>query len=303
MATTLLALLDDISTILDDVATMTKVAARKTAGVLGDDLALNAQQVNGVHADRELPVVWAVAKGSLVNKAILVPAALLISWAAPWLITPLLMLGGAFLCFEGFEKVAYRFLRSKAEVEAETRKTLQALADPAVDLVAFEKDKIKGAVRTDFILSAEIVVITLGSVAAASLTQRVTVLVGISLLMTAGVYGLVAGIVKLDDLGLRLQRGASALGRSIGAGLMRAAPWLMKTLSVVGTAAMFMVGGGILLHGWSAGAHAVQVWGASWGVLLGGVTEALAGIGVGVVAGALVLALVTGVQRLRRARV
>lgn len=303
MATTLLALLDDISTILDDVATMTKVAARKTAGVLGDDLALNAQQVTGVHADRELPVVWAVAKGSLVNKAILVPAALLISWAAPWLITPLLMLGGAFLCFEGFEKLAYRFLRSKAEVEAENRKTLQALADPAVDLVAFEKDKIKGAVRTDFILSAEIVVITLGSVAAASLTQRVTVLVGISLLMTVGVYGLVAGIVKLDDLGLRLQRGASALGRGIGAGLLRAAPWLMKTLSVVGTAAMFMVGGGILLHGWSAGAHAVQAWGASWGVLLGGVTEALAGTGVGVVAGALVLALVTGVQRLRRARV
>ncbi|MDP3702067.1 MAG: DUF808 domain-containing protein [Hylemonella sp.] len=303
MATTLLALLDDISTILDDVATMTKVAAKKTAGVLGDDLALNAQQVSGVQADRELPVVWAVAKGSLVNKAILVPAALLISWAAPWLITPLLMLGGAYLCYEGFEKLAHKFLHSKAEVEAERQKTLQALADPAVDLVALEKDKIKGAVRTDFILSAEIVVITLGSVAAASLTQRVTVLVGISLLMTVGVYGLVAGIVKLDDLGLRLQRGASALGRGIGAGLLRATPWLMKTLSVVGTAAMFMVGGGILLHGWSAGFHAVHVWGATWGVLLGGVTEALAGIGVGLVAGALVLALVTGVQRLRRARV
>ena len=300
MATTLLALLDDIATILDDVATMTKVAAKKTAGVLGDDLALNAQQVTGVHADRELPVVWAVAKGSLVNKAILVPAALLISWAAPWLITPLLMLGGAFLCFEGFEKLAHKFLHSKAEVEAEHRQTLQALADPAVDLVAFEKDKIKGAVRTDFILSAEIVVITLGAVATASLTQRITVLVGIALLMTVGVYGLVAGIVKLDDLGLRLQRSASAVSRSIGAGLLRAAPLLMKTLSVVGTAAMFMVGGGILLHGWPAAAHALEGWSAALGGLLGGLASTLAGAAVGVLAGALVLAAVTLVQRLRR---
>ncbi|WP_349769710.1 DUF808 domain-containing protein [Thauera sp.] len=198
--TTLLALIDDIATIMDDVATMTKVAARKTAGVLGDDLALNAQQVTGVQASRELPVVWAVAKGSIVNKAILVPAALLISWLAPWLITPLLMLGGAFLCFEGFEKLAHKFLHAKHEDEAAHRETLEALADPTVDLVAFEKEKIKGAVRTDFILSAEIVVITLGTVAAASLGQRVAVLVGISLLMTVGVYGLVAGIVKLDDL-------------------------------------------------------------------------------------------------------
>ena len=300
MATTLLALLDDISSILDDVATMTKVAAKKTAGVLGDDLALNAQQVTGVQADRELPVVWAVAKGSLVNKAILVPAALLISWAAPWLITPLLMLGGAYLCFEGFEKLAHKYLRPAAEVEAERRQILQALADPAVDLVALEKDKIKGAVRTDFILSAEIVVITLGSVATASLTQRVTVLAGIALLMTAGVYGLVAGIVKLDDLGLRLQRGASALGRSFGAALLRAAPWLMKTLSVVGTAAMFMVGGGILLHGWPAVGHAVAGWGATWGGLLGSVVEALAGAGLGLVVGALVLAGMLLVRRLRR---
>ena len=198
--TTLLALIDDIATLLDDVATMTKVAAKKTAGVLGDDLALNAQQVTGVQASRELPVVWAVAKGSLANKAILVPAALLISWLAPWLITPLLMLGGAFLCFEGFEKLAHKFLHSKAEDEAEHRETLEAVADPNVDLVAYEKEKIKGAVRTDFILSAEIVVITLGTVAAASLGQRVAVLVGISLLMTVGVYGLVAGIVKLDPL-------------------------------------------------------------------------------------------------------
>ena len=300
MATTLLALLDDISSILDDVATMSKVAARKTAGVLGDDLALNAQQVAGVHADRELPVVWAVAKGSLLNKAILVPAALLISWAAPWLITPLLMLGGAYLCFEGFEKLAHKYLRSAAELAAEHQQILRALADPAVDLVALEKDKIKGAVRTDFILSAEIVVITLGAVAAAPLLQRITVLAGIALLMTVGVYGLVAGIVKLDDLGLRLQRGASALGRGIGARLLQAAPWLMKTLSVVGTAAMFMVGGGILLHGWPTVGHAVAHWGATWGGPLGAVLEALAGAGFGLVVGALVLAALTLLQRLRR---
>ena len=300
-ATTLLALIDDIATILDDVATMTKVAARKTAGVLGDDLALNAQQVTGVQADRELPVVWAVARGSMVNKAILVPAALLISWLLPGLITPLLMIGGAFLCYEGCEKLAHKWLHSSAEDEAAHRQTLQALADPTVDLVALERDKIKGAVRTDFILSAEIVVITLGAVAGASLAQRVGVLVGISLLMTVGVYGLVAGIVKLDDLGLRLQGSASGLARAVGTGLLRTAPWLMKTLSVVGTAAMFMVGGGILLHGWPALAHAVEAWAAGWGSLPAAVINTGAGAAMGVVAGALVLAVVTGVQRLRKA--
>ena len=299
--TTLLALIDDIATLLDDVATMTKVAAKKTAGVLGDDLALNAQQVTGVQASRERPVVWAVTKGSLVNKAILVPAALLISWLAPWLITPLLMLGGAFLCFEGFEKLAHKFLHSKHEDEAEHRETLQALADPNVDLVAFEKEKIKGAVRTDFILSAEIVVITLGTVAAASLGQRVAVLVGISLLMTVGVYGLVAGIVKLDDLGLHLQRSASAFTRRVGAAILGFAPWLMKTLSVVGTAAMFMVGGGILLHGWPSAAHAVEQFAAGFGGVGGALINTGAGAGVGIVAGAIVLAAVMGVQKLRGA--
>jgi predicted DNA repair protein MutK len=299
--TTLLALIDDIATIMDDVAAMTKVAARKTAGVLGDDLALNAQQVTGVQASRELPVVWAVAKGSMVNKAILVPAALLISWLAPWLITPLLMLGGAFLCFEGFEKLAHKFLHSKHEDEAEHRETLAALADPNVDLVALEKEKIKGAVRTDFILSAEIVVITLGTVAAASLGQRVAVLVGISLLMTVGVYGLVAGIVKLDDLGLHLQRSASAFTRRVGAAILGFAPWLMKTLSVVGTAAMFMVGGGILLHGWPSAAHAVEQFAAGFGGVGGALINTGAGAGVGIVAGAIVLAAVMGVQKLRGA--
>lgn len=300
-ATTLLALIDDIATILDDVATMTKVAAKKTAGVLGDDLALNAQQVTGVRAQRELPVVWAVARGSMVNKAILVPAALLISWLLPGLITPLLMIGGAFLCYEGCEKLAHKWLHSSAEDEAAHRQTLQALADPTVDLVALERDKIRGAVRTDFILSAEIVVITLGAVAGASLAQRVGVLVCISLLMTVGVYGLVAGIVKLDDLGLRLQGSASGLARAVGTGLLRTAPWLMKTLSVVGTAAMFMVGGGILLHGWPALAHAVEAWAAGWGSLLAAVINTGAGAAMGVVAGVLVLAVVTGVQRLRKA--
>jgi predicted DNA repair protein MutK len=299
--TTLLALIDDIATILDDVATMTKVAAKKTAGVLGDDLALNAQQVTGVRAQRELPVVWAVAKGSMVNKAILVPAALLISWLLPWLITPLLMIGGAFLCYEGCEKLAHRWLHSAEEDQAAHQQTLQALTDPAVDLVALERDKIKGAVRTDFILSAEIVVITLGAVAGASLAQRVGVLVGISLLMTVGVYGLVAGIVKLDDLGLRLQGSASGFVRTVGTGLLRTAPWLMKTLSVVGTAAMFMVGGGILLHGWPALAHAVEAWAAGWGALLAAVINTGVGAAVGVVAGALVLGGVTAVQRLRKA--
>src|SRR5688572_27378740 len=165
MATSLLALLDDIATVLDDVALLTKVAARKTAGVLGDDLALNAQQVAGVTADRELPVVWAVARGSAINKAILVPSALLISALAPWAVTPLLMIGGAFLCYEGFEKIAHRLLHSKAEDAAHEAELMQALADPTVSLVAIEREKIKGAVRTDFILSAEIIVITLGTVA------------------------------------------------------------------------------------------------------------------------------------------
>jgi uncharacterized protein len=248
----LLTLIDDIATLLDDVATMTKVAAGKTAGVLGDDLALNAQQVTGVRADRELPVVWAVALGSLRNKAILVPAALLISALLPWLITPLLMLGGAYLCYEGAEKLLHVLLAIKnghfGQKNTDHRQ-IQALADPAVDLVEFEKDKIKGAIRTDFILSGEIIVITLGTVADATFWEQLIVLTGISVLMTLFVYGLVAGIVKLDDLGLYLSRKTSKTLKSIGQVLLSAAPPLMKILAVVGTAAMFMVGGAILVHG------------------------------------------------------
>src|SRR5205085_8078092 len=211
MASSLLALLDDISTLLDDVSLLAKTAAHKTAGVVGDDLALNAQQVTGVRAERELPVVLAVAKGSLVNKAILVPAALLISAVAPWGVTVLLMIGGAFLCFEGFEKIAHRFLHSKPERDAHHEELVRANADPAVDLCAVEKQKIRGAIRTDFVLSAEIIAITLGTVADADFAQQAVVLAGIAVAMTVGVYGIVALIVKLDDIGLFLTRRPGAM--------------------------------------------------------------------------------------------
>ena len=318
MATgSLLALLDDIATILDDVALMTKVAAKKsaamaddvsvmtkvaaqkTAGVLGDDLALNAQQVSGVRAEREIPVVWAVAKGSLINKVILVPAALLISAFAPWAVTPLLMVGGAFLCFEGFEKVAHKLLHAQHEDEAERESHAKANANPAVDLVAFEKDKIKGAIRTDFILSAEIIAITLGIVADAQLTQQVIVLSGIAIVMTIGVYGLVAGIVKLDDLGLWLTQKPGQVARSIGGAILSAAPYMMKSLSVIGTAAMFMVGGGILTHG----VPVVHHWIESVSQSIGGITwlmPTLLNAIAGVIAGAVVLALVSVVSKLWR---
>ncbi|MEO4046899.1 DUF808 domain-containing protein [Pseudomonas sp. CAU 1711] len=295
----LLTLLDDIASVLDDVAVMTKVAAKKTAGVLGDDLALNAQQVTGVRAERELPVVWAVAKGSLLNKAVLVPAALLISAFAPWLVTPLLMLGGAFLCFEGFEKLAHKFLHSAEEDRQHHAEHLQALVDPEVDIQAFERDKIKGAVRTDFILSAEIIAITLGVVAEQAFLQQVIVLSGIAVLITLCVYGLVGGIVKLDDAGLYLSQRASAALQRLGHGLLWLAPWLMKLLSVVGTAAMFMVGGGILTHG-IPGAHAlIHHWVEAIDALpaIGGVlavlTPTLVDALFGILVGALVLLLVS----------
>jgi predicted DNA repair protein MutK len=309
----LFALLDDLASILDDVATMTKVAAKKTAGVLGDDLALNAQQVSGVKAERELPVVWAVAKGSFRNKLILVPAAIVISAFAPWAVAPLLILGGLFLCYEGVEKLAHKWLAGPAVVEVERAAHVRAVADPAIDLVAVEKDKIKGAIRTDFVLSAEIIVIALGTVADATLGMRVLVISSIALLMTVGVYGLVAGIVKLDDAGLHLslRRGSALLDgalRAFGRGVLRAAPWLMKTLSVVGTAAMFLVGGGILAHGVPPLHHAVEGWtqaataapgaGPLLSVLAAPVLHAL----IGVLAGAAVVAVATLVRRGMRGR-
>ncbi len=295
----LFALLDDIASLLDDVSVLTKVAAKKTAGVLGDDLALNAQQVTGVSANRELPVVWAVAKGSLVNKAILVPAALAISAWLPWAITPLMMIGGAFLCYEGVEKLAHRFLHSRDEDEQRKAERAKALADEKVDMVAWEKDKVKGAIRTDFILSAEIIVLSLGVVSSAPFLNQVSALVVIALAMTVFVYGLVAGIVKLDDLGLYLSRKGAALA-AVGRGLLVAAPWLMKFLSVAGTAAMFLVGGGILVHSIAPLHHAILAMGGDgrWGWLI----NALGNVIVGVVIGAVVLAAVTGFQKLRGAK-
>jgi predicted DNA repair protein MutK len=306
----LLILIDDIVLVLDDVALMAKVAAKKTAGVLGDDLALNAQQVAGIRAERELPVVWAVTKGSVRNKVILVPAALLISAFAPWAVTPLLMLGGAFLCYEGVEKLAHPFLHHDEEV-AHHEALTHALADPSVDLVAFERDKIEGAIRTDFILSAEVVAIALGTVATAPLSQQVVVISGVSLVVTAGVYGFVAAIVKMDDVGLYFSQlggqGALAVARrKLGLMLLNAAPLLMKTLSVVGTAAMFLVGGGILMHGvpqahaWlEAAEHAVSGVAAVGGALQAVMPMLFDGIG-GVLAGALALALVSLAQRVWR---
>ena len=298
MATSLFTLLDDIATVLDDVALLTKVATKKTAGVLGDDLALNAEQVAGVAADRELPVVWAVAKGSARNKLIIVPAALAISAIAPWAIIPLLMVGGAFLCFEGFEKIAHKLLHSPEEKDAHHRKELEALADPSVDIVAFEKEKIRGAIRTDVILSAEIIVITLGTVATESFGKQVAVLCAIAALMTVGVYGFVAGIVKLDDAGLGLTRRENGGARAVGRAILLAAPWLMKGLSIAGTVAMFLVGGGILTHGIPPIHHfaeSLATKAGALGSLLPTAIDALTGI----VAGGLAVAIVTAVQRLR----
>ncbi|EPZ14289.1 hypothetical protein M622_06840 [Thauera terpenica 58Eu] len=295
--TSLFLLLDDIASTLDDVATMTKIATRKTAGVLGDDLALNAEQVSGVRAERELPVVWAVAKGSMLNKLILVPAALAISALAPWLIGPLLMLGGAYLCFEGFEKLAHKYLPGEKN-GAHRSKVMEALADPTIDLVAIEKNKIKGAVRTDFVLSAEIIVIALGVVGGLALSTQVAVLVSIAVMMTIGVYGLVAGIVKLDDLGLWLCRRANAIAHGVGGAILWAVPWLMRSLSVIGTAAMFLVGGGILSHGLPWVHHLIESLTSGFTGFAGALLpSALDGV-VGLVVGALVLLLVSLVKRL-----
>ena len=301
--TSLLALLDDIASVLDDVALMTKVAAKKTAGVLGDDLALNAEQVSGVRAERELPVVWKVAKGSFRNKLILVPAAIAISALIPWLITPLLMLGGAYLCFEGAEKLAHKFLPHD---RGETASSVEALPD---DLEAFEQQKIKGAIRTDFILSAEIIVIALGTVQGSSLGLQIAVVAGIALLMTVGVYGLVGLIVKLDDIGLHLLQkpDASVLRRALGRGLLVTAPRLMHLLALVGTIAMFMVGGGILVHGWPFAHHLIEGVAASLAPLAGGavlaaVTPTLLSALVGVVAGLLLVLAMTLVGKLTPAK-
>lgn len=276
MASSLLALIDDIASLLDDVSVLTKVAAKKTAGVLGDDLALNAQQVSGLQADRELPVVWAVAKGSVLNKLVLVPAALAISHWLPWAVTPLLMAGGLFLCFEGFEKLAHRYLHSAQERQEEKLALHHALAQPDVTATAFEKDRIRGAVRTDFILSAEIIVISLGTVQDEPFTTQLAVLSTVAALMTVFVYGLVAGIVKLDDAGLYLSQRPQPLSQRVGGWILLAAPWLMKFLSVAGTAAVFLVGGGILLHGLPVMGHGLEALLGQLRENAGGVTAVLA---------------------------
>ena len=296
MASSLLILLDDIATVLDDVAVMSKVAAKKTAGVLGDDLALNAQQVSGIRAERELPVVWSVAKGSFVNKLILVPLALLISVVAPWLINPLLMIGGLFLCYEGVEKVLHSLQHRKAKDEKEAEEELQSIE---TDLATFEKEKIKGAVRTDFILSAEIVVISLGTVATASFISKLTVLSIIAVVMTIGVYGFVGLIVKIDDIGLYLTQQGGNLKTTIGRFLLAFAPKLMKALTVVGTIAMFLVGGGIINHAVPLIHHFTEDTVdhleliPSFGSIFGALTPMLINLMIGIAAGLAVILVLT----------
>jgi predicted DNA repair protein MutK len=305
-AASLLALLDDIAVLLDDVSIMTKVAAKKTAGVLGDDLAVNAERVTGVAAHRELPVVFAVFRGSLLNKAILVPAALLIAALAPWLITPLLMAGGLFLCFEGAEKVWHALAHPRSERDSRAEELRAAVEAPDFDPLSFERRKIRGAIRTDFILSAEIIVITLGIVGEASLGVRAAVLSGIAVVMTVGVYGLVAAIVKIDDAGLYLVQQQGGVRRAVGRALLALAPRLMKLLTVLGTLAMFLVGGGILTHA-VHGLHAMSEWllGQVRGLPLGGLLEVISPVvfnGVlGLAAGLAVLAVVALISRLRGA--
>jgi uncharacterized protein len=296
--TSLLTLIDDVAALLDDVSVMTKVAAKKTAGVLGDDLALNAQQVAGVATHREIPVVWAVAKGSAINKLIIVPAALAISAFVQWAVIPLLMIGGAYLCFEGVEKLWHKFFH-RQEDEEEKRAHVEAVEDPTVDIVAFEKEKIRGAIRTDVVLSAEIIVIALGTVADAPFSRQVAVLSTIAALMTVGVYGFVAGIVKLDDAGLALSRRSSAVARGLGRGILVAAPVFMKLLGIAGTVAMFLVGGGILAHGIPPLHHLSESLAAAAGGI-GAIIPTLVDGVTGVVAGAILVAGLNLVQRVRQ---
>jgi len=302
----LLALLDDITTLLDDVSVYSKVAAKNTAGLLGDDLALNAQQVTGVGARRELSVVWAVAKGSLLNKVILVPAALLISAFLPWLITPLLMLGGLFLCFEGAEKIAHKWLHDPEDDEAHREELRQAAREEKSEMRQAEKRQIKGAIRTDFILSAEIIVIALGAVSEAGIWTQSVVVSLVALAATVGVYGVVAGIVRLDDAGLALIKadGQDAWGRfkeRSGRAILAAAPRFMRGLTIVGMVAMFLVGGGILVHGLPFLHHLVERLGHDMQGMVGWLVPVLFNGATGLVAGAIVLVGVTAFQRARKA--
>ncbi len=307
MPSTLLTLLDDISTVLDDVATMSKVALTKTAGVVGDDLALNAQQMVGIQVNRELPVVWAVAKGSAVNKLILVPIALIVGSLLPWAVMPLLMVGGAFLCYEGFEKILHKWLQGAEHLQQEHAQRVEALASSPAQLLALEKKKIRGAIRTDFILSAEIIVIALGTVSEESFSRQLAVLSVIAALMTVFVYGLVACIIKLDDLGLLLgdlrgQRPFARWGRAAGRGILYLAPWLMRGLSLAGTIAMFTVGGGILTHGVAPLHHTIEHI-AHGGALRETLLPILLNLVAGVLAGAVLVAVIQVGKKLWSRRV
>lgn len=300
----LLALLDDIATILDDVAVYSKVAAKNTAGLLGDDLALNAQQVSGVRAERELPVVWAVAKGSLINKLILVPLALLISAFLPWLVTPLLMLGGLYLCYEGVEKIVHKWLHGAEAEEAHRQELATAISDASVDMVAMEKTQIKGAIRTDFILSAEIIVIALGATQGADFLTQTLVVSLVALLVTVGIYGLVSGIVKFDDAGLALikRAGEGAWGkltRRAGKGMLFLAPKFMRLLTVLGVAAMFLVGGGIVVHGLPFLHPVLETLNREMGGMTGVVVPQLFNVITGIIAGTVVLAGMTLLDRIK----
>ena len=268
----LFTLIDDIASILDDVALMTKMAAKKTVGVVGDDLALNANQVTGASSDRELPIVWAVTKGSLVNKIILIPIALLLSAFLPWLIVPLLMIGGAYLCFEGVEKILHKFI---AHEEHEEKKTFNEAA------------KIKGAIRTDFILSAEIIIIALGELTEASLLTRIISLSIVGIGITIFVYGLVALIVRADDFGLYLIK-KGGVAKSIGNAILVIMPKFMRSLSFIGTLAMFLVGGGIFVHNVGFIHHLLADYQLADG-LLGNVATLVVGVIVGAIACAIVL--------------
>ena len=300
MASSLFLLLDDIASVLDDVSTMTQVAVKKTAGVLGDDLALNAKQVTGVNPARELAVVWAVARGSALNKAVLVPAALAVSWLAPWAVTPLLMAGGAYLCFEGAEKILHHLTHRRGHAPHPAGHAADAGSSHAADRPGSESERVSGAIRTDFILSAEIIVITLGVVATQPLVTQVGVLLAVSAAMTIGVYGLVAAIVKLDDLGAWLATRPASVAAAVGRAIVASAPWLMRALAVAGTLAMFLVGGGIIAHGIPVVHHAVaDLAGPAcglagpWPGIVSLVAEGAVGLGVG-------LALAGVVEPVRR---
>lgn len=317
-AGSLLALLDDIASVMDDVALMTKMAGKKTAGVLGDDIALNAQQVSGAVSARELPVIWAVAKGSFRNKLILVPAALAISAFVPAAITPLLMIGGLYLCYEGTEKVLHSLLHPPNHAKTASGTTAAPPSEvpdtplPSVEMrppAAAEQEKIKGAIRTDFILSAEIIAIALGTVAGADFLTQVLVVSLIALVMTVGVYGFVAAIVRMDDFGLALADRPSAAAASAGRALVAFTPYVMKGLSIVGTAAMFLVGGGILVHGLPR----LESWFDQWApdghphaglldAIVGGVAPMLFNAAVGAAAGLAVLGVVKLVGCVRGSR-